>query len=59
MGDGRKVYRVFVGKPEENRPLGRRGVDERMKLEWILGRLTGGGGWSEFTWLRIGKVGGL
>jgi hypothetical protein len=24
MGDGRSVYRVLVGKPEGNRPLGRR-----------------------------------
>jgi hypothetical protein len=23
MGEGRKVYRVLVGKPEEKRPLGR------------------------------------
>jgi hypothetical protein len=23
MGEGRKVYKVFVGKPEEKRPLGR------------------------------------
>jgi hypothetical protein len=23
MGEGRGVYRVFVGKPEEKRPLGR------------------------------------
>jgi hypothetical protein len=23
MGEGRKVYRVLVGKPEEKRPFGR------------------------------------
>jgi hypothetical protein len=26
MGDGRGVYRVLVGKPEGNRPLGRLGL---------------------------------
>jgi hypothetical protein len=24
MGEGRNVYRVLLGKPEEKRPLGRR-----------------------------------
>jgi hypothetical protein len=28
----RGVYRVLVGKPEEKRPLGRPGVDERIIL---------------------------
>jgi len=27
MGDRRGVYRVFVGRPEGKRPLGRLGVD--------------------------------
>jgi hypothetical protein len=35
------------------------GVDERMGSKWTLGRLVGEGGWSGFTWLRIGTVGGL
>jgi hypothetical protein len=58
MGEGRNVYRVLVGKPEERRPLGRprrrweNGI--RMDLEEI-----GFGVWSGFTWLRIGTVGGL
>jgi hypothetical protein len=32
-------------------------VDGRMGSTWTLGRLVGV--WSEFTWLRIGTVGGL
>jgi hypothetical protein len=34
------VYRVFMGKPEGN--LEDQGIDGRMGLEWILGRLAGG-----------------
>jgi hypothetical protein len=34
------------------------GIDGRMGSRWTLGRLVGGV-WSEFTWLRIGIVGGL
>jgi hypothetical protein len=41
MGKGRKVYDVFVGKPEGKRPLGRPRLDGRMGSEWILGRLAG------------------
>jgi hypothetical protein len=29
-------YRIFVGKPEGNRPLGRLDVLERIILRWIL-----------------------
>jgi hypothetical protein len=59
MGEGRKVYRVLVGKPEGKNHLEDQGVDGRMGSEWILRRLVGGGVWSRFTWLRIGNVGGL
>jgi hypothetical protein len=41
MGEERNVYRVLMGKPEGKRPLGRPGVDGRMRSEWILGRLAG------------------
>jgi hypothetical protein len=41
MGEGRNVYRVFVGKAEGKRPLGRQGLDGRMGPEWTLGRLVG------------------
>jgi hypothetical protein len=30
MEEERKVYKVLVGKPEGNRPLGRQRVDGRM-----------------------------
>jgi hypothetical protein len=60
MEEGRKVYRVLAGKPEVKRPLGRprhRWEDGiRMDLREIG---WGGGGWSRFTWLRIGTGGGL
>jgi hypothetical protein len=46
------------GKPESKSHLKDQGVDGRMGLEWILGRLVGGV-WNEFTWLRIEIVGGL
>jgi hypothetical protein len=56
MGEGKNVYRVLVGKPEGKRPL------ERSRRRWEDGikmdlREIGWG--CEFTWLRIGIVGGL
>jgi hypothetical protein len=58
MGEGRKVYRVLVGKPEGKRLL------ERPRGRWEDGikmdlREIGWGLWSGFTRLRIGIVGGL
>jgi hypothetical protein len=58
MGEGRKVYRVLVGKPEGKRPLG------RPRRRWEVGvkmdlREIGWGVWSGFTWLRLGIFGGL
>jgi hypothetical protein len=62
MGEGRKVYRVLVGKPEGTRPLGRK------RRRWEDGinfgtlrdlRENGWGVWSGFNWLRVGIVGGL
>jgi len=35
MGEESGVYRVLVGKPEENGPLGRLGVDGWIILGWI------------------------
>jgi hypothetical protein len=58
MGEGRNVYRVLVGKPEEKDHLKDQGVDGMMGSKWTLGRLVGGV-WSGSTWLRIGIVGGL
>jgi hypothetical protein len=58
MGEGRKVCKVLVGKPEGKRPLGRpRGRWEdgiRMDL-----REFGLGVWIGFDWLRTGTGGGL
>ena len=57
MGEGRGVYRVLVGKPEEKRPLGRPSVDGKIILRCIFRKWEGvvGTGWS---WLRIGTGGG-
>jgi hypothetical protein len=43
--------------PKKRDHLENQGVDGRMGSKWTLGRLAGG--WSGFTWLRIGTVGGL
>jgi hypothetical protein len=50
------VYKVLVGKPEGERPLG------RPSCRWEDGirmdpRNTGLGVWSGFSWLRIGTGG--
>jgi hypothetical protein len=61
MGEGRKVYRVLVGKPEGKNHLKDQGVDGRMGSKWTLGRLVGAGvgGLNRFTGLRIRTGGGL
>jgi hypothetical protein len=57
MGEGRDMYRVLVGKPEGKRLLGRpRCRWDGIKMDL---REIGWGGWSEYTWLRIGIIGGL
>jgi hypothetical protein len=48
MGEGRDVYRVFVGKPEGQRPLGRpsgKWEDTMMDLEEV------GGG--DMDWIEL------
>jgi hypothetical protein len=57
-GEGRKVYKVLVGKPEGNSPPGRsrRRWEDGIKMDL---REIGWGVWSGFNWLRIGAVGGL
>jgi hypothetical protein len=57
MGEGRKVYRVLVGKPEGKSPL-EKPRHRWMGSKWTSGRLVGGM-WSGFTLLRRGTVGGL
>jgi hypothetical protein len=58
MGKMIRAYKVLVGKPGWKRPLEDLGMDERIILEWILGKYgrklrTG------FNWLRIGTNGPL
>jgi hypothetical protein len=38
MGKKRNAYRIFVGKPEGKKPLGRLFVGGRIILRWILER---------------------
>jgi hypothetical protein len=38
------TYRVFVGKLEGKRLVGRPGVNEKLKLKLILDKSEGGGG---------------
>jgi hypothetical protein len=56
MGEGKNLYRVFVGKPEGKKllesPRRRSEVGLKMNLSEI-------GWWSGFTWLRTGTVGSL
>jgi hypothetical protein len=52
VGEGRGVYRVFVGKPEGKRPLGRPRRRWEDNIKGSMGR-TG------FGWLRIGSSGRL
>jgi hypothetical protein len=51
MGEERKVYKVFVGKPEGKRPLGRprHRWEDGMRMDLRIG----------FDWLRTGTDGGL
>jgi hypothetical protein len=52
MGEGRKVYRVLVGKPKEKRPLGRprRRWEDGIKMDLTE---TGGGGGVE--WIHLAQ----
>jgi hypothetical protein len=58
VGKERNVYRVLVGKPEGKRSLEkpRRRWEDGIKMDL---REIGWGGWSGFTWLRIGIIGGF
>jgi hypothetical protein len=55
MVQGRNVYRVLMGNPEGKYHLKDQGVDG-INIDL---REIGWGGWSGFTWLRIGIAGGL
>jgi hypothetical protein len=57
MGEGRGVYKVLVGRPEDKRPLGRRRLrwEDNIKMDlsqmWIDGE--------NCSWLRIGSSAGI
>jgi len=57
-GERRSVHRVFVGKPEGKRPLGRprHRWEENIKMEL---QNDGWGPWTGPIWLRTGTGGGL
>ena len=57
MGERTGVYRVFVGKPEVKRPLGRprRRWEDNIKMDF---QEVGCGVWNGSSWFRIGTDGG-
>jgi hypothetical protein len=57
IGEGRGVYRVLVGKPERQRPLGRSRCRWEANIKMDL-QEVGCGVWTGFTWLRIETGGG-
>ena len=54
----RCAYRVFVGKHEGKRPLGRIVVGGRIMLKWLCKTLDGQE-WIGLIWLSIGRGGQL
>jgi hypothetical protein len=58
MGEGETCTGFWREGPKERDHTEDPGLDGRMGSEWIIGRLAGGG-WSGFSWLRIGTVDGL
>jgi hypothetical protein len=58
MGERRCAYRVLVGNLREEDDLEDRGVNGRIILKWIFGRL-GRGAQTGSIWLRTGTGGGL
>jgi hypothetical protein len=58
MGEGRGAYRVLVGRPEGNRPLGRPRLRWEDNIKMIFKKWDGGA-WTGLIWFRIGTGGGL
>jgi hypothetical protein len=58
MGEGRGVYRILVGRPKGNRPLGRlkRRWDANIKMDLSAIGIDGVNG---LGWLTIESSGGL
>jgi hypothetical protein len=57
MGERRGVYRVLVGKPVGQRPLGRPRGRRKDNVKMDLQKV-GKGTWTELIWLRIETGGG-
>jgi len=57
MGERRGVYRVLVGKPVGQRPLGRPRSRRKDNIKMDLQKV-GKGAWTELIWLRIGTGSG-
>jgi hypothetical protein len=51
MGEGRGVYRILVGKPEENRPLGRPSCEWEDNIEMDLQEVECGG----IDWIELAQ----
>jgi hypothetical protein len=51
MGERRCAYRIFVGRPEGRRPLGRPRCRLRIILKWISKKWDGGA-WTGLIWLK-------
>jgi hypothetical protein len=51
MGEKRKVYRLLVGKPEGNRPLGRPRCRWMDNIRMDLGEV----GWGDVDWIDVAK----
>jgi hypothetical protein len=52
-----ELYRIWWESAREGDHSEDQGVDVRMGLEWILGRVAGM--WNGSNWIRIGTGGGL
>jgi hypothetical protein len=59
MGEGRRVYKVLVGKSEGKSPLGRPRRRWEDGIRMYLREIGLGGVWIGFDWLRTGTGGGL
>jgi hypothetical protein len=59
IGVKRIAYRVLMGKPEGQRPLGRPRYMGRIIVKWFFKKYEEGVGWTEFIWLRIETSGEL
>jgi hypothetical protein len=51
MGDERKVYKVLVGKPKGNRPLGRPTCRREDVIRIYLREI----GWGVVDWIRVAQ----